>query len=93
MKAQIKHIAGMTSTTVVYEEMTFILLCTELKREIRIWERAEKTLPTVTGEEQVIRDALKAKVLEVKKQLHDERRLRWECSHHIVWFYSTIKWT
>ncbi|KAL5484287.1 hypothetical protein EMCRGX_G020756 [Ephydatia muelleri] len=46
----------------------------ELKREIRMWERAEKTLPTVTGEEKVIQEALRAKTLEVRKKLRDERR-------------------
>ena len=39
-----------------------------------MWERVVETLPTVTGEEKVIKDALRAKKLEVKKQLRDERK-------------------
>ena len=67
-----------------------VCVCAELKREIRMWERAEKTLPTVTGEEKVIRDALKAKTKEVRKQLHNERKLRWVCPHPYVCAYRAL---
>ena len=51
------------------------LFSTELKREIAIWERTARLMPTVSLEERAVRDAIRAKAREVQHQLREQRTL------------------
>eukprot|EP00731_Ephydatia_muelleri_P031081 Em0022g595a len=49
-----------------------------------MWKQAEKTLPVLSGDELVIKKALKAKIKEVKQQLQTQRRRRVHRSSEVL---------